>query len=98
MSRPSKVPVRIKGWFLPLILVHIPNDISIGSAVFAGHTIVTDRQIDRRRDLATPSATTGRIYVRSTAMRPKHVTKIMLRYNFVQYPFCRYCSHIWACV
>jgi len=28
--------------------VHNPNDISIGSAVFAGLTIVTDRQTDRR--------------------------------------------------
>ena len=27
--------------------VHVPNGISIGSAVFAGLTVVTDRQTDR---------------------------------------------------
>jgi len=30
--------------------VHIPNGISIGSAVCAALTIVTDRQTDRRTD------------------------------------------------
>ena len=43
-----------------------PNGISIGSAVFVGLTSVTDRSTDH----ATWSVTTGRIYVRSTAMRP----------------------------
>ena len=42
-----------------------PNGISIGSAVFAGLTIVTDRQTDH----ASRSVTIGRICVRSTAMR-----------------------------
>jgi len=42
-----------------------PNGISIGSAVFAGLTSVTDRPTDH----ATWSVTIGRIYVRSTAMR-----------------------------
>jgi len=31
-------------WFLGPTRVHIPNDITIGSAVFAGLTVVTDRQ------------------------------------------------------
>ena len=31
-------------WFLPLTRVHIPNGISIGSAVFAQLTVATDRQ------------------------------------------------------
>ena len=39
-----------------------PNGISIGSAVFAGLTNVTDRPTDH----ATRSVTMGRIYVRST--------------------------------
>jgi len=42
------------------------NRISIGSAVFAGLTTVTDR----RTYHATRYVTIGRIYVRSTAMRP----------------------------
>jgi len=54
--------------------VHNPNDISIGSEVFAGLTTVTDRPTDRHMqslDHAPPSVTVCRIYVRSTAMRPK---------------------------
>jgi len=38
-----------------------PNGISIGSAVFAGLTIVTDRQTDRPTNYATRSVTIGRI-------------------------------------
>ena len=48
--------------------VHIPNGMSIGSAVFVRLTIATDRQTDH----ATPSVTVNRIYVRSTATRPKN--------------------------
>ena len=44
--------------------VHNPNGISIGSAVFAGFTIVADRPTDRQTGHATPSVTVGRIYVR----------------------------------
>ena len=44
-----------------------PNCISIGSTVFARLTTVSDKQTDH----ATRSVTVGRIYVRSTAMRPK---------------------------
>jgi len=35
--------------------IHNPNGISIGSAVFAALTIVTDRQTDRQRDHGTLS-------------------------------------------
>jgi len=47
-----------------------PKSISIGSAVFAELTIVTDRPTNRQTDYATPSVTIGRIDVRSDAMRP----------------------------
>jgi len=59
-------------YFLGPIQVHIPNNMSIGSAVFAGLTIVTDRPTDRQTDHSTRSVTIGRIYVRSTAMRPSN--------------------------
>ena len=53
-------------WFLGPTGVHYPKGISIGSAVFARLTSVTDRSTDH----ATRSVTTEHIYVRSTAMRP----------------------------
>ena len=51
--------------FLEPTRVHNTNGIWIGSAVFAGLTVVieTDRSIDRLTHHATPSVTTGRIYV-----------------------------------
>ena len=49
-----------------------PNGISIGSAVFAGLTNVTDRPTDRPTDHTTRSVRIGRIYVRSTVMRPNN--------------------------
>ena len=58
--------------FLVYTRVHIPNDIAIGSQVYAGLTIVTDRPTDR-----PPSVTICRIYVRSAAMRPKN--RVILR-------------------
>jgi len=45
-----------------------PTGSSIGSAVFAGLTSVTDRPTD----YATRSVRIGRTYVRSTAMRPNN--------------------------
>ena len=42
------------------------NGISIGSAIFAGLTSVTDRLTDH----ATQSVKIGHIYIRSTAVRP----------------------------
>jgi len=50
-----------------------PNGILIGSAIFAGLTSLTDRPTEGQTDHATRSLTIGRIYVRSTAMRPKSV-------------------------
>jgi len=54
-------------WFTGSTRLHNPNGVSIGSAVFVGLTIVTNRQTDH-----ATSVTVGRIYVRSTAMRPKN--------------------------
>jgi len=53
-------------WFLGPTRVLNSNGISIGAVVLAGLTSVTDRPTDH----ATQSVTIGRIYVRSTAMRP----------------------------
>ena len=53
----SGLPANI--WFLGTTRGHNPHGISIGSAVFAGLTVV----IDRPTDYATPSVTIGRIYV-----------------------------------
>jgi len=69
-----------------------PNGMSIGAAVFAGLTSVTDWQRDRQTDWltdhATRSVTIGRIYVHSTVMQPKNLKfffffeKDPLRENF----------------
>ena len=59
-------------WFPGPTRVLKPNGISIGAAVFAGLTSVTDRQTDH----ATRSVTIGCIYVRSAAMRPNNSNKI----------------------
>jgi len=52
----QKLPLCARGstpqsntWFLWLIRVNIANGIAIGSAVFGGLTVVTDRQTDRPR-------------------------------------------------
>ena len=50
-----------------------PNGSSIGAAVFAGLTSVTDRPTDH----ATRSVRIGRIYVRSTAMRPNNTCSLL---------------------
>jgi len=55
-------------WFPGPTRVLNPNNISIGSAVFAGLTSVTDWPTDH----ATLSGTTGCICVHSTAMWPKN--------------------------
>jgi len=57
--------------FLGHTPAHNSNGNSIGSAVFAGLTIVTDGPTDRH----TLSVTIGRIYVHSwpTAMRPNNM-------------------------
>jgi len=61
-------------WFPGPTQVLNPNGSSIGTAVFAGLTSVTDRQTDRPTDHATRSVRIGRIYVRNTAMRPNNVS------------------------
>jgi len=53
-------------WFPGPTQVLNPNGILISAAVFAGLSSVTDRPTDH----ATRSITIGRIYVRTTAMRP----------------------------
>jgi len=58
-------------WFLWPTRVLNPNGISIGAAVFAGLTSVTDRPTDH----ATRSVTIDYIYIRSTAMRPNNNKK-----------------------
>jgi len=55
-------------WFPGPTQVLNPNSISIGAAVFAELTRMTDRQTDR----ATRSVTIGRIYVCSTAIQPNN--------------------------
>ena len=61
-------------WFHGPTRVLKPNGISIGSAVFAGLHCdrLTDRPTDRLTDHAIRSVKIGRIYVRSTAMRPNN--------------------------
>ena len=56
-------------WFPGHTQLLNPNGSSIGAAVFAGLTSVTDRLTDRPTDHATRSVTMGRMYVRSIAMR-----------------------------
>jgi len=63
-----------------------------GSAVFAG--VTSDRPTDRPTDHATQSVTIGRIYVRSTAMRPslrrcKFRRRLTPAYE-IRYIRCRY--------
>jgi len=53
-------------WFPGSTRVLNANGISIGSAVLAWLTSVTDRQTDRQTTLLTRSVTIDRIYVRST--------------------------------
>ena len=61
-------------WLLYSVRVHSPNRISIGSAVFAGLTSVTDRPTDRPRY----SVYNNRPHLRSTAMRPNNTNNISI--------------------
>jgi len=72
---PKNLPLLMGGsgppsntWFPGPTQVLNPKGSSIGAAVFAGLTSVTDRPTDH----ATRSVRIGRIYVRSTAMRPNN--------------------------
>jgi len=60
--------------FLGLTRVHIRNDISIGSAVFAELTIVADRPTDRQRQTDRPCYC-NRSHLRSAACGPTTTTR-----------------------
>jgi len=69
----------INTWFIGPTQVHNPNGISIGSAVFAGLAILTDRQRQTDRPTenhATPSVTTGHIYVSRCGPRSNCVVAV----------------------
>jgi len=58
--------------FLGPTRIHIPHDISIGSAVFAGLTVITDRPTDLPTDRPRYSVCSNRPHLASTAMRPNN--------------------------
>jgi len=61
--------------------IHNPNDMSIGSAVFARLTFMTDRLTDRSTN-AIPSVPTGRIYIHSTVAWSSGRTSVFGRCTF----------------
>jgi len=70
-------------WFLGPTQVLNPNGISIGSAIFARLTTVTDIQKDRlTEDHCTRSIAIGCTYICSTAMQPNNSTN-----DTTQHPF-----------
>jgi len=68
-------------WFIGPTQVLNPSGILIGSAVFAGLTIMTDRQTDkhtdRQTDHATPAVRIGHICMHSTARWLENKSKII---------------------
>jgi len=62
-----KIPMHTSNLDPMVPWAHIPNGITIGSAVFAGLTVVIDRQTDRPRY----SVCSNRPHVANAAMRPK---------------------------
>jgi len=80
-------------WFPGPTRVLNPNGISIGSAVFAGLTSVTDRALDRPTGHATPSVTIGHIYICSTAMRPKMAPLQILKMQYIIHKHVTKCSN-----
>jgi len=84
---PNNLPLPMGGsglpsntWFPGPTQVLIPNSSSIGAAVFAGLTSVTDWLTDRPTDHATRSVRICRIYVRSTAMLPNKENALIHSY------------------
>ena len=75
-------------WFLRSTRVHNPNGISIGLAVFAGLTIVTDGQTDQRTWPCN-----NRPHLRSTAMRYNEYSDN--NSNISVYMFT--CDDHWSC-
>ena len=88
---PLKLPIPM-GWSGPQSNTWFPgpsrvlniNEISIGAAVFAGLTSVTDRPTDH----TTRSVTIGSIYVHSIAMRP----------NNYYYNYLSFTAMFWHCL
>jgi len=74
-------------WFPGPTQVLSPKGMSIVAAVFAGLTSVTNRPTDH----ANQSVTLGRIYVRSTAMRPK-----VCRPSLHAYTLHKQVLHFWT--
>jgi len=74
---PSKLPIHVgiwtpsNTWFLGLTQIQPPHDISIGSAIFAGLTTVTNRQTDRQTDRPHYSACNNRPHLAGAAMKNK---------------------------
>jgi len=90
---PKKMPIRtgrfgppFSTWFLGPSRIHNPNGISIGSAVFAGYTTVTDRPTDHAR---YSICNNGRI--RTTSMRPKNCIIIIRPQRCTAYIDAAYC-------
>ena len=59
--------IHFNRWFPGLTWVHIPNEISISSAIFAQLTTVTDWQTDR------PHHSNSRAHLHSTVMQPNNI-------------------------
>jgi len=66
-------------WFPGPIQVNIPNSITIGSAAFAGLTVVTDRQTDRQTGRPRYSACSNRPHLGGAAMRPNRLIIIIIK-------------------
>jgi len=58
-------------WFLGPTNVHVPNSISIGSAVFVGLIVVPDRQIDGPTDRPCYSVCSSGPHLASAVIRPE---------------------------
>jgi len=59
-------------WFLWPTRVHIPNGISIGSAVFAGLTVATDQSTDRQTETPRYSVCNNRPRLHCSGMHPNN--------------------------
>jgi len=73
-------------WFIGHTRVLNPNGISIGAAMFAGFTCVTDRPTNH----ATRSVTVGRIYL-CNAMQPDNFNLRIKSY------WKTWCLNFWVC-
>jgi len=89
-------------WFLGPTRVLNPNGISIGSAVFAGLTTVTDRETDRPTDHATWSVTVGSIYITFVYLEWQSITFYVYKFlnvTFFHFPqICKCLTTLQKCV